>query len=257
MDCSRRIEQLSALADNRLRGRKKAKLEAHLAECETCRKVLEDFLALKHQLATLPLHDAPSPGFWNRFSSALDSQPRRSLWRPNFASALATLVVLVMTGLLLFHPGTETPVDADQLFEHHRLAMVHSEWLAPVGDFDFQRVNSQFSLDIHKPTGPASQLSTSGVGVVGAGFWHYGGMRIPFVVFQKDGSPCTIYTIPRKLLSLHQMEALKMPGSDILYRASCGQATILATEANEDFVVAAVSCMPQAEMETLLATLAK
>jgi putative zinc finger protein len=100
-----RLEELSAYLDQELTGAARQELEAHLGECETCRRRLEALRQTVGAIQELPAEAPPRP-----FTiPAQREQPRRSApwlgWLGG-AAAAALLAVVVVAGLNNLHsPG--------------------------------------------------------------------------------------------------------------------------------------------------------
>jgi len=75
-------------------------LEAHLAECESCREYRDEMLAMREALRSMPPHRFPDDALeqvWDRTvrSASARSRPRRWRldWRPLAAAAVVTLAL--------------------------------------------------------------------------------------------------------------------------------------------------------------------
>lgn len=89
---------LSARADGSLAGRSRARVDAHLARCATCRRRLQELAVVHDLLASLP--PAPAPRSF-RLSPAMVRQTEAAPARPFPILQLATAVAAVTFGLLL------------------------------------------------------------------------------------------------------------------------------------------------------------
>jgi putative zinc finger protein len=117
MVCTQCQELLSEYIDGALELGEQVNIERHLADCDSCRAVRDDFLQIVHFSHQLPLQ-SPSPALWTRIRSDVDSlpsgvwsRPQRWLARirtlnfnlsiPQLAAGAAALVVVVSIGAIL------------------------------------------------------------------------------------------------------------------------------------------------------------
>jgi hypothetical protein len=75
MLCYQCQESLSDYIDGAMELGEQAKMEHHIAECDPCRAVRDDFLQIVHFSRNLPLH-TPSSGVWTAVRSELDNAGR-------------------------------------------------------------------------------------------------------------------------------------------------------------------------------------
>jgi hypothetical protein len=78
MLCSECQELLSDYIDGALELGEQAKIEAHIAHCETCLMVRDDLLQIVHFSKSLPLH-SPSGSVWARIKGEIESDGKRGL----------------------------------------------------------------------------------------------------------------------------------------------------------------------------------
>jgi anti-sigma-K factor RskA len=117
MVCNQCQEILSEYIDGALELGEQVRIERHLADCDSCRAVRDDFLQIVHFSHKLPLQ-SPSPALWSRIRSDVDSseagawsRPRRWLDRvrnlnfnlsiPQLAAGAAALAIVVAIGAIL------------------------------------------------------------------------------------------------------------------------------------------------------------
>lgn len=259
MNCEERLEQVSALVDGQLTEKERAEIQAHMAECEQCTAAYRDFALLQQRLRAGDLHSEPSPAFWARFEAAMDQETGSHipLRRARFAPALALvpmIIVFVAMALLLFHPNTEAPVDADQLFQHYQTTERQPEQLIKASDASFPEAYAEFTNLVGCEKDDPSRFESGDTRLAGVGSWSIGGYRIPYVVLQKGDKSCAFYSAPDKMIALDKMEVEEYQGQ-VLYRAHWENGTLLATYVRPDVVVVAASCLPESEMEELLSAL--
>jgi anti-sigma factor RsiW len=103
LGCKKYEDLVSDYADDRLKGRKRREVEAHVAACPSCSRLLADLRQLKRMVADLPV-PPPSPGFWERCLEAASrfARPRPLLRRRSWVAALAGVLALFVIALLLF-----------------------------------------------------------------------------------------------------------------------------------------------------------
>jgi len=89
---------LSARTDGSIGGRARARVDAHLASCEPCRRRLEELVAVRRLLASLPPPAAPRSF---RLSPAVLREAKAAASRPFPAFQLAAAVAAVAFALLL------------------------------------------------------------------------------------------------------------------------------------------------------------
>lgn len=115
MSCTEFTTALSELADGRLAGEARVRVERHLADCAACRALLADLRQMKQLARALP-KVAPPEDLWNKVSARLDAEtgaskvvplePRRR-WLPashtawGLMAAAAVLLMAVSTGIVL------------------------------------------------------------------------------------------------------------------------------------------------------------
>lgn len=115
-------EQISAYIDGQLGAEERAVLEVHLSVCERCRTVRDDFSDVSHLFRQAERFE-PSPFLWNRIAADFDKEIspahdwktsliaglRKFSWNLRLASA--TLVVLVIAGVVAFHENNGRVTD--------------------------------------------------------------------------------------------------------------------------------------------------
>ena len=72
MVCTQCQELLSEYIDGALELGEQVNIERHLADCDSCRAVRDDFLQIVHFSHKLPLQ-SPSPALWSRIRSDVES----------------------------------------------------------------------------------------------------------------------------------------------------------------------------------------
>lgn len=99
MNCHDYELQIGDAVDGTLDAPAQRALDAHLATCERCRQLAEDFRAIR--AASLQLGpEAPPPHLWTRIAAAIDADVRRPRWPewlrawPSFAAAAAAVAVV-------------------------------------------------------------------------------------------------------------------------------------------------------------------
>ena len=96
-------------------GEARARIQAHLASCQACRRELDQMRELSGLFRSLRSEAAvtPAPGFYARVAGRIEDQERSSIWmallEPAFARriAFASLVLLAMLGSLMVSRETE------------------------------------------------------------------------------------------------------------------------------------------------------
>jgi hypothetical protein len=95
----------------------RARVDAHLRECDTCRQRLEDLHVIRRALALRPAVDAPPAGDWSGFMRRLDAsvglRPTRHIessvvlertqrgWSARHVIALAAMLAIVTIGVFI------------------------------------------------------------------------------------------------------------------------------------------------------------
>lgn len=99
MNCHDYELQIGDAVDGTLDASSQGALDAHLATCERCRQLAEDFRAIR--AASLQLGpEAPPPHLWTRIAAAIDADVRRPRWPewlrawPSFAAAAAAIALV-------------------------------------------------------------------------------------------------------------------------------------------------------------------
>jgi len=111
-------EQLASYVDGTLNERERVEVDAHLRECETCRREIELAGRARTALATLPELDVPPetvrPGVERVSPRWRRDRFRRTAWATGFAAAagIAAILALVFVGN---HPtgGTSAPLASE------------------------------------------------------------------------------------------------------------------------------------------------
>lgn len=152
MVCTQCQELLSEYIDGALELGEQVNIERHLADCDSCRAVRDDFLQIVHFSHKLPLQ-SPSPALWSRIRSDVDlqedvwSRPRRWLARirslnfnlsiPQLAAGAAALVIIISAGVIVSQRdrGTLQPVGPS----------VASAEVTPLSNTDLQQLEKQIS----------------------------------------------------------------------------------------------------------------
>jgi len=259
MNCKEHLEQVSALVDGQLTEKERSEIQAHMADCEQCTAAYRDFALLQQRLRAGDLHSEPSPAFWARFEAVLDKETGSNIMlrRPRFAPAMALvpmMIVFVAIALLLFHPNTEAPVDADQLFQHYQTTERQPNQLIKASDAGFPAACAEFTNLVGCEKDDPALLESGDTCLSGVGSWSIGKYRIPYVILQKGDKSCAFYSAPANLIALDKMEVEEFEGQR-LYRAHWENGTLLATYVSPDVVVVVASCLPESEMEELLSEL--
>lgn len=152
MVCTQCQELLSEYIDGALELGEQVNIERHLADCDSCRAVRDDFLQIVHFSHKLPLQ-SPSPALWSRIRSDVDlredvwSRPRRWLARirslnfnlsiPQLAAGAAALVIIISAGVIVSQRDRVTlqPVGPS----------VASAEVTPLSNTDLQQLEKQIS----------------------------------------------------------------------------------------------------------------
>jgi anti-sigma factor RsiW len=133
-------EQLTAWREGWLSAGERARLEAHLAECDACRRTLRELERLVQQLRSSAGETAPPPGGWEALLEATLAMrdriepltpPATRRWL-NPAAAAAAALIIALTAFFLID-RTVTPIDSptavaaevdlpDLLLQEHALA---------------------------------------------------------------------------------------------------------------------------------------
>jgi anti-sigma factor RsiW len=106
MTHARAERMLSALLDNELTADDAARLQAHLAECESCRAELERLGEVKQLLAALPEREPPA-AYWTELRAQMAAAPAgatlwdafRGAWRRPAVALAAAVILLVLLPL--------------------------------------------------------------------------------------------------------------------------------------------------------------
>ncbi len=132
MVCEQCQELISDYINGTLELGELAKIEHHLAGCESCRVVRDDLLQVVHFSKQLPLH-TPSSALWARIETDLAAERPRSSWSrakvlwgrvqnrylslsvPQLVASAAALAILVSIGVIMARqngPGFTNQFDA-------------------------------------------------------------------------------------------------------------------------------------------------
>ena len=107
MECDTCREWMSLWLDGRLVQAEIEQVEEHIATCPDCRTALDALRHVDRLLSTAPLA-LPAPGFTLRFQARLAARHRRRrTWAGILTLGLATLGILLVTGVLLALYGLE------------------------------------------------------------------------------------------------------------------------------------------------------
>jgi anti-sigma-K factor RskA len=79
MNCIECEEIISDYVDGTLELGEQTKIEQHLANCEPCRAVRDDFLQIVHFSKQLPLH-TPASDLWTRIQSEIEAEQPKTFW---------------------------------------------------------------------------------------------------------------------------------------------------------------------------------
>ena len=135
--------QLSDYAVGALRGREKARVESHLAECAACRRELAALQRTGELLNAVSLEQAP-PETWHAVRERIGDLRRASApARPRLAWGLAmglVAVLFVALGIFLQRPATVgepllvVAVEADDEMQATIEGHLSTMWAAPLAD---------------------------------------------------------------------------------------------------------------------------
>jgi anti-sigma factor RsiW len=107
MECDTCREWMSLWLDGRLIQAEIERVEEHVATCPDCRTALDALRHVDRLLSAAPLV-LPAPGFTLRFQARLAARHRRRrTWAGIITLGLATLGILLVTGVLLALYGLE------------------------------------------------------------------------------------------------------------------------------------------------------
>jgi predicted anti-sigma-YlaC factor YlaD len=107
MECDTCREWMSLWLDGRLVQAEIEQVEGHVATCPDCRTALDALRHVDHLLSAAP-PVLPAPGFALRFQARLAARHRRRrTWAGILTLGLATLGILLVTGVLLALYGLE------------------------------------------------------------------------------------------------------------------------------------------------------
>jgi anti-sigma factor RsiW len=107
MECDTCREWMSLWLDGRLVQAEIEQVEGHIATCPDCRTALDALRHVDRLLSAAPLV-LPTPGFTLRFQARLAARHRRRrTWAGILTLGLATLGILLVTGVLLALYGLE------------------------------------------------------------------------------------------------------------------------------------------------------
>ena len=148
MLCNECQELISEYIDGALELGEQVKVERHLADCEPCRAVRDDFLQIVHFSHQLPEH-APATALWPRIREGVaELQPRFwSRWWgglrtlnfnlsvPQLAAGAAALVIVISIGIIVTQ--RDSPRSAD--------GGVQQTNLVPLSNVDVQQLEKQIS----------------------------------------------------------------------------------------------------------------
>jgi anti-sigma factor RsiW len=106
-------ELLPWLANGTLEGEERAAVEAHLADCDTCRSELQLLRELRETIRAEPLADAGDLGL-QRLLQAVRKERKAQSARPRWLipAAIAASLVIAVQAVMLLQPGPQAPVYA-------------------------------------------------------------------------------------------------------------------------------------------------
>ncbi len=113
------IDRLNEYLDQELDPRERRRIDAHLSQCEECRRTLEDLSAIVRAAAELPAL-APPEKIWESIAASLIERKSLSKGRNRYLPALAlaaSLLLGVSLWLMLRSSELETPTDQEALAE--------------------------------------------------------------------------------------------------------------------------------------------
>lgn len=137
------VDQLADYAVGAVRGRQKARVERHIAECADCRRELAALQRTGELLNAVSLEHAP-PETWDAIRTKIDDLQRTTApARPRFAWGLAMGVVAVLIVALGIFLQRTTPVrepvlvvvaEADDEMQATIDGHLSTMWAAPLTD---------------------------------------------------------------------------------------------------------------------------
>jgi len=128
--CEERWGCLNDLADGRLVGRKRSRLEAHIESCERCREALEEIRNIKSKVRQTEAPHAPD-GLWGRCMGRIADRPARQApfrWRRKPAVGVAAACLAAAAALVL-SIGPFSVHDEDEI-PHDHYVMEHAGFAA-------------------------------------------------------------------------------------------------------------------------------
>ena len=108
MSCEEYEALLGDLIDGTLEPAAAKALEAHLAACERCRGLADDFRAIRATARTLERHVPPAAA-WNRIAEAVDADRARGTWFTWRPLAVAATVVIAAAATWWLAARTQAP----------------------------------------------------------------------------------------------------------------------------------------------------
>lgn len=110
MSCEQWSEQLSAWIDGMLPENERENLEAHLQNCEICRRTAIELAELKRKLKAMPV-PSPKPEMWSRVMRHVRYRARRERFTvvksPVWLAAVASIALLFGAIALLWQKPTD------------------------------------------------------------------------------------------------------------------------------------------------------
>ena len=108
MGCEQFLESIGELVDGTLDGAPRHALEAHLQTCAQCALLVEELLVVRRAARAMsPL--ALPPAAWARLDASISRRRAEARWRFMLPLAAAALLVLAVTGMLMWRAGTTAP----------------------------------------------------------------------------------------------------------------------------------------------------
>jgi hypothetical protein len=121
-DCQLRIDDL---VDGALEGAAREPVDAHLATCADCRRIVDETEAIRSAAASLEPH-VLAPQVWGRIAAAVEADRQRPWWQigglrlPQLAAAAAAIAIIAGVGAMAWRDlaprqqtGTVASVDPD------------------------------------------------------------------------------------------------------------------------------------------------
>jgi len=234
MSCRETKNLLNAYVDGELDSAGSLSVESHIRSCASCLEEVERLHALASAIQNGGLRfKAPARLKRSVNASIRAAKPRRPLFDWRWASAFASLVVIVLLGWVTATKWTRSSAEAllvNEIVASHVRSMMANH-LSDVASSDSHTVKPWFSgkLDYSPPT---TDLTAQGFRLIGGRLDYLENRPVAALVYQRSQHFINLFVWPANDAAIPQQDQLARQGYNLIHWTKAGMTYWLVSELN-------------------------